>query len=87
MPDPNSAKAVVQEYLGAQQGLSVVDDLSYQGVQVVSVGGTFRTAYVGHNWAIIIDVSGSADQQQAAQDAFRSVLDQQVNHLPPTIRD
>ncbi|WP_190819706.1 hypothetical protein [Saccharopolyspora pogona] len=87
MPNSDAAKGVVDKYLAAQQGLSEMDKLSYQGVKVVNTGGTFRTAYVAHNWAIIIDVSGSSDQKAAAQETFKSVLDQQVNHLPPTVRD
>ncbi|MCI2418608.1 hypothetical protein MOQ72_14300 [Saccharopolyspora sp. K220] len=87
MPDQNAAKSVVDAYLDAQQGLSTMDDLSYQGVRVVNTGGTFRTAYVTHNWAVIIDVSGTSDQKQAAQQAFKTLLDQQINHAPPTVRD
>ncbi|MGW3467011.1 hypothetical protein ACWDKQ_00735 [Saccharopolyspora sp. NPDC000995] len=82
MPNSDAAKGVVDKYLAAQQGLSEMDKLSFQGVKVVNTGGTFRTAYVAHNWAIIIDVSGSSDQK-----AFKAVLDKQVNHLPPTVRD
>ncbi|MEU6269081.1 hypothetical protein [Saccharopolyspora shandongensis] len=87
LPDANAAKQVVDQYLGAQQGLSEVDDLSYQGVKVVNAGGVFRTAYVAHNWAIIIDATGPSDQKSAVQQSFKSTLDQQVNHLPPTVRD
>ncbi|MBB5154229.1 hypothetical protein [Saccharopolyspora phatthalungensis] len=87
LPNPNAAKSVVDQYLAAQQGLSTVDGLSYQGVKVVNTGGTFRTAYVAHNWAVIIDVSGASDQKEAARQAFKSVLDQQLNHTPPTVRD
>ncbi|MGP4018552.1 hypothetical protein [Saccharopolyspora sp. 5N708] len=87
MPDQNAAKNVVDSYLDAQQGLSTVDSLSYQGVRVVNTGGTFRTAYVTHNWAVIIDVSATSDQKQAAQQAFKALLDQQINHAPPTVRD
>jgi hypothetical protein len=87
LPDSNAAKSVVDQYLKAQQGLSNVDSLSYQGVKVVNTGGTFRTAYVAHNWAVILDVSGSSDQKSAAQEAFKTVLDQQINRTPPTVRD
>ncbi|MEV0082415.1 hypothetical protein [Saccharopolyspora sp. NPDC050642] len=87
LPDANAAKQVVDQYLGAQQGLSEVDDLSYQGVKVVNAGGVYRTAYVAHNWAIIIDATGPSDQKSAVQQSFKSTLDQQVNHLPPTVRD
>ncbi|SDW26757.1 hypothetical protein SAMN05216215_1002108 [Saccharopolyspora shandongensis] len=87
LPDANAAKQVVDQYLGAQQGLSEVDDLSYQGVKVVNAGGVFRTAYVAHNWAIIIDATGPSDQKSAVKQSFKSTLDQQVNHLPPTVRD
>ncbi|GAA0508500.1 hypothetical protein GCM10011581_19500 [Saccharopolyspora subtropica] len=87
MPDSNAAKSVVDAYLEAQEGLSAVDSLSYQGVKVVATGGTFRTAYVAHNWVVIIDVSGSSAEKSVAQEMFRSILDQQINHLPPTVRD
>lgn len=86
MPDGNGAYNLAQEYLKAQQGLSDEDALSYQGVKVVSAGGTFRTAYVVHSWAVIIDVSGPGEQKQVARDAFKSLLDQQLAHMPPTVR-
>ncbi|MDI2032715.1 hypothetical protein QFW96_29130 [Saccharopolyspora sp. TS4A08] len=87
MPDANAAKTVVDKYLAAQQGLSEVEDLSYQGVSVVSTGATFRTAYVAHNYAVIIDVSGAPEQKDAAQQSFKAVLDQQLTQTPPTIRE
>jgi hypothetical protein len=87
LPDSNAAKRVADQYLDAQQGLSNVDSLSYQGVRVVNTGGTFRTAYVAHNWVVILDVSGTSDQKSAAQEAFKTVLDQQINRTPPTVRD
>ncbi|SFS84344.1 hypothetical protein [Saccharopolyspora flava] len=87
MPDANAAKTVVDKYLAAQQGLSEVEDLSYQGVSVVSTGATYRTAYVAHNYAVIIDVSGPPEQKDAAQQAFKATLDQQLTQTPPTIRE
>ena len=85
MPDQNSASGLVEKYLDAQQGLSTVDDLSYQGVDVVNTGGTFRTAYVVHNWAVLIDVS-AANDKPGAQNLFKTVLDQQLTQSPPTVR-
>ncbi|GAA2821286.1 hypothetical protein [Saccharopolyspora taberi] len=85
MPDQNSASGVVEKYLGAQQGLSSVDDLSFQGVDVVNTGGTFRTAYVVHNWVVIVDVSAGNDKP-AARELFKSTLDQQLQQSPPTVR-
>ncbi|RRO13801.1 hypothetical protein EIL87_22760 [Saccharopolyspora rhizosphaerae] len=87
LPDTNAAQTVVEKYLAAQQGLSEVEDLSYQGVSVVSTGATFRTAYVAHHYAVIIDVSGPAEQRDAAQQTFAGTLDQQLAHTPPTVRD
>lgn len=85
MPDTNAAQTVVEKYLAAQQGLSEMEDLSYQGVSVVSTGATFRTAYVAHNYAVIIDVSGPPEQKDAAQQSFKAVLDQQLTQTPPTV--
>ncbi|MEB3372032.1 hypothetical protein [Saccharopolyspora mangrovi] len=87
MPDANTAKTVVDKYLAAQQGLSEVEELSYQGVSVVSTSATFRTAYVAHNYAVIIDVSGPPEQKDAAQQAFKATLDQQLTQTPPTVRE
>ena len=87
LPDESTASSVVREYLDAQQGLSEVEDLSYQGVKVVNAGSTFRTAYTAHSWAVIIDVSGPEGQQQAVQQEFQTVLDNQLEHLPPTVRE
>ncbi|MEY8043224.1 hypothetical protein [Saccharopolyspora cebuensis] len=82
MPDEQAALDVVENYMDRQTGLSEVDDLSYQGVPVVTTGDTFRTAYVGHQWAVIVDVS--ADQDAQAKQVFDDLLTQQLNHLPPT---
>ncbi|MEV4649205.1 hypothetical protein [Saccharopolyspora sp. NPDC049357] len=87
MPDTNAAKTVVDKYLSAQQGLTEMEDLSYQGVSVVSTGSTFRTAYVAHNYAVIIDVSGPPEQKDAAQQSFKAVLDQQLTQTPPTVTE
>ncbi|MFB9568528.1 hypothetical protein [Saccharopolyspora hordei] len=82
MPSDDAAKTVVDEYLDAQQGLAVDEDLSYKGVEVVSTGSTFRTAYAAHGWVVIVDSSG--DQ---AEQTFTSVLEQQLAQTPPTVRD
>lgn len=84
MPDQNAASGVVNAYLGAQQGLSPVDELSYKGVPALSNGtGVFHTAYVSNNWAVVVEVSG---QQAGAADLFKNVLGQQVAQSPPTVR-
>ncbi|MCX2731225.1 hypothetical protein OOZ19_13320 [Saccharopolyspora sp. NFXS83] len=86
MPDPTAAQAVAQAYLDDQQGLSVNEDLSYQGVEVMTTGGgVYRTAYVAHGWAVIVDVS--APDKAAAEAAFTQLLDQQLAQTPPTVRD
>ncbi|MER7010531.1 hypothetical protein ABT324_03760 [Saccharopolyspora sp. NPDC000359] len=82
MPSDDAARTVVEKYLDAQQGLSVNKDLSYKGVEVVSTGSTFRTAYVSHGWVVIIDSSGDQAEQK-----FKTVLDQQLAQTPPTVRD
>ncbi|MER7077582.1 hypothetical protein SAMN02982929_04421 [Saccharopolyspora kobensis] len=82
MPSPDAASTVVQKYLDAQQGLAVEEDLSYKGVEVVSTGSTFRTAYVSHGWVVIIDSSGEQAEQK-----FKDVLSQQLAKTPPTVRD
>jgi hypothetical protein len=75
----------VKKYLDGQEGLATVDELSYQGVEVVSTGtGTFRTAYVSHNWAVIVDITGQSGQ--AAKDLFKTTLGQQLEESPPTVR-
>lgn len=83
MPDEAAASAVADAYLDDQKGLAVSKDLSYQGVKVVETGsGVYRTAYVAHGWAIIVEVSGASDSSQ-----FKSVLDQQLAQTPPTVLD
>ncbi|MFR9728070.1 hypothetical protein ACL03H_02505 [Saccharopolyspora sp. MS10] len=86
MPDPAGAQAVAKAYLDDQEGLAADEDLSYRGVEVMTTGsGVFRTAYVAHGWAVIVDVS--APDKAAAQTAFQQLLDQQLAQTPPTIRD
>lgn len=86
MPDENTATGVAKKYLEAQAGLAPLDELSYQGVRVVSTGnGTFRTAYVSHNWVVIVDVSAPQEQQDAAKGQFKSLLDAQLTQTPPTV--
>ncbi|WP_243790747.1 hypothetical protein [Saccharopolyspora gloriosae] len=86
MPDPTAAQAVAQAYLDDQQGLSVNEDVSYQGVQAMTTGGgVYRTAYVAHGWAIIVDVN--APDKAAAESTFKQLLDQQLAQTPPTVRD
>ncbi|MGW1680444.1 hypothetical protein [Saccharopolyspora sp. NPDC002376] len=82
MPSPDAAKTVSEKYIDSQQGLAVSEDLSYKGVQVVSTGSTFRTAYVAHGWVVILDVAGDNAEQ-----TFKSVLEQQLAHTPPTVRN
>ncbi|MFC7342472.1 SHOCT domain-containing protein [Saccharopolyspora griseoalba] len=86
LPDQEAAKTVADKYLDNQRGLSEVESLSYQGVPVVSTGGTFRTAYVAHNYAIILDVSGDPAAEDAARGAFKTLLDQQLAQTPPTAK-
>ena len=83
LPDQSAASTVVDKYLDNQRGLSQVKSLSYQGVPVVATGGTFRTAYVAHNYAIILDVSGDP----AAKGAFQDLLAAQLQQAPPTARN
>jgi hypothetical protein len=85
MPDQNAASALAKKYLDGQEGLATENDLSYQGVKVVSAGGaTFRTAYVTHSWAVILDVS--AQDGQGAKELFKNVLGRQLGQSPPTVR-
>jgi hypothetical protein len=87
MPDEQGASRLSKTYLDGQNGLAEVKDLSYQGVKVVSTGtGTLRTAYTSHNWTIIVDVSVPKGQEQAAQDLFENLLNQQLTQTPPTVR-
>lgn len=87
MPDQATALGLAGAYLDDQKGLSTLDELSYQGVEVVSSGTTFRTAYVAHAWAIIVDVHAVEGPGQAARDLFRGLLERQLAKTPPTVRD
>lgn len=86
LPDQHAAETVAEKYLADQHGLSEVKELSYRGVPVVSTDGTFRTAYVAHNYAIILDVSGDPAAKEAVRGAFKTLLDQQLAQNPPTVR-
>lgn len=84
MPDQRGASEVVRAYLDAQQGFSPVASYSHADVPAVSDGaGAFRTAYVSHEWAVIVEVAG---QQPGAGELFQDVLGQQVALSPPTVR-
>lgn len=84
MPNQDAATGLEQQYLAGQDGLSVDNSLSYQGVKVMTTGGTIRTAYVTYQYTIIIEVT--APTVQAAHDQFKTVLDRQLTQSPPTVR-
>jgi hypothetical protein len=87
MPTESAAANLEKVYLGGQVGLLPDNALSYQGVQAMSTGsGTFRTAYVTHQWTVILEVTGPADQQQASMNVFQSELREQLAQSPPTVR-
>lgn len=86
MPDENGARALTEKYLEGQAGLAELEDLSYQGVPVVSTGGGIvRTAYTSHNWTVILDVSGP--DTVASRDLFGQILQAQLGQTPPTVRE
>lgn len=89
--DEQAAVAVAQAYATVQEetGLRLVRDLSLQGVPVYgaenpSSDTLYRSAYVLHDRVVIIDVYGpKADE---ARQVFGTLLDDQVNHAPPSHR-
>ncbi|GAB2740160.1 hypothetical protein GCM10027174_11950 [Salinifilum aidingensis] len=87
MPNERTARSVADRYLQAQRDLSPVDEMSYQGVEVLGGDATYRTAYVAHDWAVIVDVSGEPEQSKQADSLFSRVLDAQLAKTPPTVRD
>lgn len=87
MPNERTAGSVADRYSQAQQELSPVDEMSYQGVEVLGGDTTYRTAYAAHDWAVIIAVSAKPDQQKQADSLFSRVLDAQLAKTPPTVRD
>ncbi|MBA8827589.1 hypothetical protein FHX42_004985 [Saccharopolyspora lacisalsi] len=87
MPNQQAAKELTRTYLDSQTGLSTVEELSYQGVEVVSTGRVFRTAYTSHGWTIIVTARAPEGQDQTAKSRFQDVLTQQLAQTPPTVRE
>lgn len=92
LPSPSAATTVANEYADNQRrgGLSANRDLSMQGVPVLSTSakssqGVFRAVYVLYDRVIIVETFGP--DRAAAQQLFTSLLQDQVDHAPPTQRN
>lgn len=87
MPGEDAASKLTQHYLDDQEGLSVDDDLSYQGVEVVTTGdgATLRTAYTSHDWTVIVAVHDPRGSDATKQ--FTDLLQRQLEKTPPTVRE
>lgn len=91
LPDPTSASAAAQQYGQAQQsgGLPTNGALSMQGVPVYSTGSgsqqaVYRAVYVLYSRVIIVETFGN--DAAAVKNEFKTLLEQQVDHAPPTLR-
>ncbi|HVW41588.1 MAG TPA: DUF1707 domain-containing protein [Amycolatopsis sp.] len=89
LPNSAAARTVADTYADTQRsgGLSANRDLSMQGVPVFSTSaksaqGVFRAVYVLYNRVIIVETFGGT--REAVQNIFVPVLQQQVDHAPPT---
>ncbi|SFT70909.1 hypothetical protein SAMN04487904_10693 [Actinopolyspora lacussalsi subsp. righensis] len=87
MPDEGAADGLTQRYLTQQEGLKIIDELSYQGVEVYSAGDTLRTAYTSHSWTVILDVQKVNASNSDARELFEKLLTDQLAKTPPTIRE
>src|SRR5699024_1676958 len=77
MPDERGAGELVQRYVTEPRDFSTADDLSYQGVDVRTNGAAYRTGYVAHGWAVLVEVDGKPDQQRTTRDDFQRMLRKQ----------
>lgn len=91
MPDQQAATTVAQAIATAELrgGLKADDNRALQGVAVMgSVPGSestvYRGVYVLYDRAIFFEVFGSHRDDVLA--TFDSLISQQVNHAPPTVR-
>lgn len=87
MPDEQSAQELTGVYLDEHAGLISTDQLSYRGVEVLTSGSTFRTAYTSHDWTIIVNVRAVDASGQEARELFRDLLERQLTKTPPTVRE
>ncbi|SDK27944.1 hypothetical protein SAMN04487820_106110 [Actinopolyspora mzabensis] len=87
MPDEATAGELTRKYLQQQGALTVIDELSYQGVDVYSSGDTLRTAYTSHGWTVILDVQAVDAPGSDARALFEKLLTDQLAKTPPTIRE
>ncbi len=89
--DEQAATDVVNTITTAQRdgGLTVDDTRAKQGLAVLGTGEgvtftVYRAVYVLYDRAIFIEVFGS--DRDSVLSAFDFVVNQQVNHAPPTVR-
>lgn len=92
LPNADTASQVASQYADTQKngGLPANEELAMQGVPVFSTRGgsgqaVFRSVYVLYSRVIIVETFGS--DRTAVQDEFKTVLEQQVEHAPPTQRN
>src|SRR5699024_2320426 len=89
--DGETARAAAKEYVSAQRGgdLPIVRDFSMQGVPVLGTDTgdepVYRAVYVSYTRLIIIDVYG--ENGADVTKLFTNLLDKQVAHTPPTVRE
>ncbi|SFJ57135.1 flagellar basal body-associated protein FliL [Amycolatopsis sacchari] len=92
LPSPSAATTVANAYADTQRkgGLSANRDLALQGVPVFSTSAkssqaVFRAVYVLYDRVIIVETFGP--DRPAVQSLFTSLLQEQVDHAPPTQRN
>lgn len=85
------AKAVAQAYASVQEsgGVPANREMSMLGVPAFSNSSNskeavFRAVYVVHDRVVIVETFGS--DRSAVQSQFERILDEQVEHAPPTDR-
>lgn len=87
MPNESAAKDVLERHFAAHSGSSTVDEMAYGGVAVISDGATYRTAYVTHDWAVLVAVGGPPEMQRDTGRTFERILGDQLRQSPPTVRE
>ncbi|NHD18871.1 MULTISPECIES: hypothetical protein [unclassified Actinopolyspora] len=87
MPDEATAEELTAKYRDQQQTLTVLDDLSYQGVPVYSSGEILRAAYTTHDWMVVVEVRAIDKPAGQARSLFEDLLSKQLAKTPPTVRE
>ncbi|WP_017972703.1 hypothetical protein [Actinopolyspora halophila] len=87
MPDESTAEELTRKYRDQQETLTVLDDLSYQGVPVHSSGDILRAAYTTHDWMVVVEVRAGDKPASEARSLFEDLLSKQLAKTPPTVRE